>query len=94
MEASQKHQAPLERLSFKGSVDAVRQFSGALAQARSKQKRQALLARLLEVIADDAVPRCQASSQTLYLVDGSQAHIQRNSPPEQKLWEKPSKIRT
>jgi hypothetical protein len=56
VEASQKHQTPLERLSFKGSVDAVRQFSGALAQARSKRQRQALLARLWEVIAHDAVP--------------------------------------
>ena len=55
VQAGQRHQAPLERLSFKGAVDAVRQFSGALAQARSSKKRQALLARLLEVIAHDEV---------------------------------------
>jgi hypothetical protein len=56
VEASRRHKVPLERLSFKGAVDAVRQFSGALAQARSKKQRQALLARLLEVMAHDEVP--------------------------------------
>jgi hypothetical protein len=55
-EASRQHEVPQERLSFKGSVDAVRQFSGALAQAGSKKKRNALRARLLEVIAQDEVP--------------------------------------
>jgi len=55
-EASRQQHAPLERLSFKGTVDAVRQFSGALAQARSKKKRKELLARLWEVIARDPVP--------------------------------------
>jgi hypothetical protein len=46
----------VERLSFKGSVDAVRQFSVAIAQARSKKKQKQLIARLLEVIASDSVP--------------------------------------
>jgi hypothetical protein len=54
--ASRQHQVPLERLSFKGSLDATRQFSGALAQAGSQRKRQQLFARLLEVIAHDEVP--------------------------------------
>jgi hypothetical protein len=31
-----------ERLSFKGSVDAVRHFSGAIARARSKSRAAAL----------------------------------------------------
>lgn len=44
------------RLSFKGSVDAVRQFSVAIAQARSKKKPSQLIAQLLEVIARDQVP--------------------------------------
>lgn len=46
----------LDRLSFKGSVDAVRQFSLAIAQARSKHKQNHLIGELLEVIARDEVP--------------------------------------
>jgi hypothetical protein len=46
----------LDRLSFKGSVDSVRQFSLAIAQARSKKKQNHLLLELLEVIARDEVP--------------------------------------
>jgi hypothetical protein len=56
VQACQKHRVPLERLSFKGSVDAARQFSGAIAQARSHKKQKELIARLLEVIAQDQVP--------------------------------------
>jgi hypothetical protein len=56
VEASRRHRAPLERLSFKGTVDTVRQFSVAIAQARSQKKQKALIARLLEVIARDPVP--------------------------------------
>ena len=46
----------LERMSFKGTVDALRQFSVALAQARSKKKQKQLIIELLEVIARDEVP--------------------------------------
>ena len=46
----------LDRMSFKGTVDAVRQFSLAIAQARSKRKQNQLIVELLEVIARDQVP--------------------------------------
>jgi len=46
----------LDRLSFKGTVDSVRQFSLAIAQARSKKMQKQLIAELLEVIARDQVP--------------------------------------
>ena len=46
----------LDRMSFKGTVDSVRQFSLAIAQARSKNKQQQLIVDLLEVIARDQVP--------------------------------------
>jgi hypothetical protein len=46
----------LDRLSFKGTVDSVRQFSMAIAQARSKKKQTQLILELLEVIARDQVP--------------------------------------
>ncbi len=46
----------LDRMSFKGTVDSVRQFSLAIAQARSKNKQHQLIIELLEVIARDQVP--------------------------------------
>jgi Transposase DDE domain len=55
-QASQAHDVALERLSFKGAVDSVRQFSAAIAQARSKKKQRQLIAQLLAVIAHDPVP--------------------------------------
>jgi hypothetical protein len=55
-QAGAKHDAPLERLSFKGTVDSVRQYSVALAQARSRKKQRQLLDQLLEIIAHDQVP--------------------------------------
>jgi hypothetical protein len=55
-QAAQCNHVEVQRLSFKGTVDAVRQFSMAIAQARSKKKQKQLIARLLEVIASDTVP--------------------------------------
>ena len=46
----------LDRMSFKGTVDSVRQFSLAIAQARSKKRQRQLIVELLEVIARDQVP--------------------------------------
>ena len=56
IQAAQTHQVAVERLSFKGTVDSLRQFSAALAQARSRKKQNQLIARLLELIAQDKVP--------------------------------------
>ena len=65
-EAGAIHDAPLDRFSFKGTVDSVRQFSIALAQARSCKQQKQLIARLLEIIASDQVPdrpgRCEPRS--------------------------------
>src|SRR5438445_4199695 len=55
-QAAALHQVPLERVSFKGTVDSVRQFSMAIAQAPSKNKQKQLIALMLEVIAWDEVP--------------------------------------
>ena len=55
-QAAQVHAVALERLSFKGTVDSVRQFGAAIAQARSRKKKNRLMARLWEVIAADQVP--------------------------------------
>jgi len=57
IQAATQHQVPLERLSFKGTVDALRQFTQAIACARSKKKRQELWAQLLATLATDLVPK-------------------------------------
>jgi len=56
VQAGATNQAELDRMSFKGTVDSVRQFSLAIAQARSKKKQNQLIVELLEVIARDQVP--------------------------------------
>jgi hypothetical protein len=55
-EAGAIYDVPMERLSFKGTVDSVRQFSVVIAQARSRKKQKQLIAQLLEIIAQDQVP--------------------------------------
>jgi hypothetical protein len=56
VQASREHAVDLQRLSFKGTVDGVRQFSVALAQARSRKKQTQLMEALLQTIAADEVP--------------------------------------
>jgi hypothetical protein len=56
VQASAINHVTLDRLSFKGSVDSLRQFSLAIALARSKRKQNHLVVQLLDVIARDAVP--------------------------------------
>lgn len=55
-EASALHEVPLDRISFKGTVDATRQYSIAIAQARSKKKQRELVYELLAVLAKDELP--------------------------------------
>ena len=56
VEAGAIYDVPIERLSFKGTVDAARQFSIAIGQARSRKQQKQLIAHLLEIIARDQVP--------------------------------------
>jgi hypothetical protein len=56
VQAGTANDVELDRMSFKGTVDSVRQFSLAIAQARSKNKQNQLIVELLEVIARDQVP--------------------------------------
>ena len=56
IQASQEYAVDVQRLSFKGTVDSVRQFSVAIAQARSGKKQKELIDRLLQIIAADLVP--------------------------------------
>src|SRR3954468_19359737 len=55
-QAAMEHDVALVRVSFKGSLDAVREFAHARAQTRSKKKRQQLWSQLLETLAKDLVP--------------------------------------
>jgi hypothetical protein len=50
-EAAALSQAPIERLSFKGTLDPARQYSLSVAQARSQKRQGELVADLLAVIA-------------------------------------------
>jgi hypothetical protein len=56
LQASRDYQVELTRLSFKGTADTVRQFSVAIAQARSRKKQKELIDKLLQTIAADSVP--------------------------------------
>ena len=55
-QAAAEHPVPLERISFKGSLDSVRHFSLAMAQAKSNKKRGQLWTELLRTLAADLVP--------------------------------------
>jgi hypothetical protein len=46
LQASRNHAVEVQRLSFKGTVDTVRQFSVAIAQARSRKKQKELIDKL------------------------------------------------
>jgi hypothetical protein len=56
LQASQDYEVELPRISFKGTVDATRQFAAAVSQARSRKRQKTLIAALLETIASDLVP--------------------------------------
>ena len=55
-EAAVEHSVSLERISFKGTLDALRQFTQAMCQARTKKKRRQIWAELLRTLAADLVP--------------------------------------
>jgi len=56
-QAAALYQVPIERLSFKGSVDTLRQWSDTLHAAHDKPREQArLFNQLLQILAEDTVP--------------------------------------
>jgi hypothetical protein len=56
VQASQKYEVDIYRVSFQGAVAGVRQFSVAIALARSGRKQRELIDCLLETLAHDLVP--------------------------------------
>ena len=55
-QAARRGAVPLARLSFKGTLDALRHYSQAMSRARSKKQREELWAGLLQRLAADLVP--------------------------------------
>ncbi len=55
--AAREYATELERLSFKGTLDALRHFNSAISRARSQTKRRELWAELLRTIIADLVPQ-------------------------------------
>lgn len=56
VQAAQTFRVPIERISFKGTLDALRQFTQAMCQARSKRKRAQLWDELARTLAADLLP--------------------------------------
>ena len=56
MAQAAKQDVPLERISFKGTLDALRQFTQAMSQAPSGKKRRQLWQELLRTLAADLLP--------------------------------------
>lgn len=56
IQAVRQQVVDLERISFKGTIDSLREFSQAMAQARSGRQRQALWNELLRTLAADLLP--------------------------------------
>ena len=63
VEAAALYDVPVERISFKGTVDSIVEYSLSLVQARSQKTQRELVADLLVGIAEDALPdrpgRCE-----------------------------------
>ncbi|MCP5041434.1 MAG: IS4 family transposase, partial [bacterium] len=55
-EAAATHQAPLERVSFKGTVDTLREWASIFSGGKPARRREQLYDQMLGVIAGDLVP--------------------------------------
>lgn len=55
-QAASAHRASIDRISFKGTLDGLRQFCLAMSQARTKRARAKLWDELLRTLVDDSVP--------------------------------------
>jgi hypothetical protein len=55
-QAATEQTVPLARISFKGTLNALRQFTHAMSQARTQKKRRQLWTQLLATLAADLVP--------------------------------------
>jgi hypothetical protein len=87
-EAGLINDVALDRMSFKGTVDAVRQFSSAISQARSRKDQNRLLVELLEVVARDQVPE-RPDRREPRVVKRRPKPYQRLTRPRHRMRERP-----
>jgi len=102
-EASSRYGVGMGWLSFKGTADSVRQFAGAMAQARSRKAQKRLLEKLLEVIARDLLPERSGRSEPRavkrrpkpYPLLNRPRHLFKDVPHRNRYWKNnPRKSRT
>ena len=90
LEAAQHGQVPLYRLSFKGTIDTVREFSVSMVRVPLSQerKRQAIYREMLTTMAKDGVPerpgrrepRCQKRRPKAYPFLTKPRHKMKDAP--------------
>src|SRR3989475_4715908 len=88
--AATEHRVSLERISFKGSLDALAEFSQAMAKARSKKKRQEIWSELLRTLAADLVP-LRPGRREPRAVKRRKNKYQRLSGPRHKISDRPKR---
>jgi hypothetical protein len=89
-QAAREQTVPLERISFKGSLDALRQFAQAMAQAKSKKKREQLWTELLRTLAADLVPE-RPGRREPRAVKRRKSKYPRLSAPRRKFSDRPKR---
>ncbi len=82
-QAAARHSVPLERISFKGTLDALRQYSSALAQAPNQKLRRQLWEDLLLNLARDLVPARPARREPRAVKRRPKAYPLLNKPRHQ-----------
>jgi len=82
-QAATQQTVPLERISFKGTLDALRHFTHAMSQARTKKKRRQLWTKLLETLAADLVPERPDRSEPRAVKRGKNKYPRLSTPRHQ-----------
>ena len=78
--AAAEQPAPLDRLSFKGSLDALRHFTLAMTRARSKARRRRLWDLLSRTLARDLVPERPARREPRAIKRKKNKYPRRDAP--------------
>ena len=91
-QAATEHAVPLERISFKGTLDALRQFALAISQARTQKLRRRLWAKLLQTLAADLVPE-RPNRIEPRAVKRVKTKYQRLSAPRHQFRDRPKRSR-
>lgn len=91
-EATRVNSADLERISFKGTLDALRQYSATIAAAKNQKMRRQLWRDFLITLVPDQVPFRPERSEPREVkrrprpaTQQTQTAVQRNPPPNTLL---------